>query len=284
MRSKSEQKGLNMPSRTLARLEAQNRPLIAGVFEVAEEVGALLRKRFEALLEPGETPPDWGLIQHLAGRLMKSNNRRLLELDQNLEQGRTSDKQMRAERDLLAGKVRAALRSARFLVDETFGKSLGAGVFRWRRLSTLNATSLVLVAREMVGSLRSPQLKVTSALETGTPEAERVAAALEAASTQLEEHLELLEPSVKRETYSVGRKEQEIQETRAMQLAAQDFLVGLYRAAGQHHLAARLRPKQRKGREAGETVPPQEGGAAGMATQVPATVGMVADAQVEVEE
>ena len=69
-----------------------------------------------------------------------------------------------------------------------------------------------------------------------------------------------------------------------MQLAAQDLLAGLYRAAGQNHLAARLRPKQRKGREAGEPVPPQEGGAAGMATQVPATVGMVATAQVEAEE
>jgi hypothetical protein len=267
-----------MPSKTVARLDAQNRPLVAGVFEVAEEVGALLRKRFEPLLEPGETPPDWSLIQHLAGRLMKSNNRRLLDLDQTLEQGRTSDKQLRAERDELAGKVRGALRAARFLVDETFGKSLGAGVFRWRRLSQLNATSLVLVANEMVGSLRSPQLKVSSVLDTGTPEAERVAAALEAASTQLEEHLELLEPTVKRETYSVGRKEQEFQETRAMQLVAQDLLVGLYRAAGQNHLAARLRPKQRKGREAGEAVPPQEGGA-GMVTHAKTA----ADAQAEDE-
>jgi hypothetical protein len=269
-----------MPSKTVARLDAQNRPLVAGVFEVAEEVGVLLRKRFEPLLEAGETQPDWGLIQHLAGRLMKSNNRRLIDLDQLLELGRTSDRQLRAERDQLAGKVRAALRAARFLVDETFGKSLGAGVFRWRRLSQLNATSLVLVARELVGSLRSPQLKVSSVLDIGTPEAERVAAALEAASSQLEAHLELLEPTVKRETYSVGRKEQELQETRAMQLAAQDLLAGLYRAAGQNHLAARLRPKQRKGRETGETAPPQEGGA-GMATHVSAEA--VADAQAEDE-
>jgi hypothetical protein len=65
-----------------------------------------------------------------------------------------------------------------------------------------------------------------------------------------------------------------------MQLAAQDLLAGLYRAAGQNHLAARLRPKQRKVRETGETAPPQEGGA-GMATHDSAEA--VADAQAEDE-
>lgn len=237
-----------MPSRSIARLDAINRPLIAGVYEVADEVGTRLRERFAALLEEGEAEPDWALIQRLAGRLLATNGRRLLDLDLDLEQARSRDKRLRAERDQLAEIVRAALRSARFLVDESFGRKLGAGLFRWRNLSKLNATSLILVAREMVGSLRSAQLEVPGLPPTGRPEAETVAAALEAAAEQLEAHLEILEPTLKRETYAVGLKEQERQETRATQLETQDFLVGIYRVAGQRHLAARLRPKRRKAR------------------------------------
>lgn len=234
-----------MPSRSIARLDAINRPLIAGVHEVAEEVGGHLRQRFAGLLEEGEQEPDWALIQRLAGRLLATNSRRLLDLDQDLEQARSRDKQMRATRDQLSEVVRAALRSARFLVDESFGKKLGAGLFRWRNLSKLNASSLILVAREMIGSLRSAQLDVPGLPPTGKPEAEAVAAALEAAADQLEAHLEILEPTVKRETYAVGLKEQERRETRATQLETQDFLVGIYRVARQRHLAARLRPKRR---------------------------------------
>lgn len=254
-----------MPSKSIAKLDAFYRPLVAGVDEVAEEVGARLRERFANLIEAGETDPDWALIQRLAGRLLAANNQRLLDLDQQLEQGRTSDKRLRAERDQLAEAVRAALRSARFLIDESFGKELGAGLFRWRNLTKLNASSLVLVARETAGSLRSPQLTGGAGLQaSGGPEAEAVVAALEAAAGQLEAHLKRLEPGQKRETYSVGRKEQERQETRATRLAAQDLLVGLYRAAGQNHLAARLRPKQKSKREAGEPAPPREGGVVGI--------------------
>jgi hypothetical protein len=248
-----------MPSRSIARLDAINRPLIAGVHEVAEEVGGHLRERFSALLEAGEQEPDWALIQRLAGRLLATNSRRLLDLDQDLEQGRSRDKQMRAKRDQLSEVVRAALRSARFLVDESVGKKLGAGLFRWRNLSKLNAISLILVAREMIGSLRSVPLETPNQPATGKPEVEAVAIALEAAADRLEAHLEILEPSVKRETYAVGMKEKEHQETRATQLETQDFLVGIYRVAGQKHLAARLRPKRRKGRAAREAIPPTEG-------------------------
>ncbi len=146
-----------MPSKTIVRSDALTRQVVAGALETSEEVATFLRERLNPLLEEGENPPDWALIQRLAGRLIASGNQRLLDLDFQLEQERTSDKKLRAEREELADALRGELRSARFLLDESFGKELGAGLFRWRKLAKLRARPLVLAAQETAGSLRQPQ-------------------------------------------------------------------------------------------------------------------------------
>ncbi len=76
-----------MPSKSIAKLDAFYRPLVAGVHEVAAEVGARLHERFETFLEAGEPAPDWALIQRLAGRLLAASNQRLLDLVHPGDQG-----------------------------------------------------------------------------------------------------------------------------------------------------------------------------------------------------
>lgn len=256
-----------MPSRKVVRLDNEIRQIMAGAHKMAEPVAADLVARFAQLLEPGEASPDWALLQRLTGRLIGRTHEKLIALDHQLEIGRTTNKKLRDERSTLETSLRAELRSARFLLDETFGKDLGGDLFRWRRLARLNARSMVLLARETAVSLRTPQLalgKLTEPTPSALGTAEQVATALEAKATALESHLEQLEPNQKQETFEVGRKEQEWQEAHRSRLAAQDLLFGLYKAAGHDHLAARLRPKRRvksvseEMQEGGTTMPPAE--------------------------
>ena len=262
-----EQKGRLMPSRKVTRLDNESRQVMAGAHQMAESVAVDLQARFAELLEPGETAPDWALVQRLTGRLIGRTHQNLIELDHQLEIGRTTNKKLRNERSSLENRLRAELRAARFLLDETFGKDLGGDLFRWRRLARLNARSMVLLARETAASLRTPQLALTKLTE-GTPSSlgpvEQVASALETKANALESHLEQLEPNQKQEVFEVGRKEQEWQEAHRSRLAAQDLLFGLYKAAGHDHLASRLRPKVRvrsaseEMQEGGTTMPPAE--------------------------
>ena len=262
-----EQKGRLMPSRKVTRLDNESRQIMAGAHQVADRVAVDLQTRFAELLEPGETAPDWALVQRLTGRLIGRTHQNLIELDHQLEIGRTTNKKLRNERSSLENRLRAELRAARFLLDETFGKDLGGDLFRWRRLARLNARSMVLLARETAASLRTPQLALTKVTE-GTPSSlgpvEQVASALETKANALESHLEQLEPNQKQEVFEVGRKEQEWQEAHRSRLAAQDLLFGLYKAAGHDHLASRLRPKVRvrsaseEMQEGGTTMPPAE--------------------------
>lgn len=256
-----------MPSRKVTRLDNESRQVMAGAHQMAESVAVDLQARFAELLEPGETAPDWALLQRLTGRLIGRSHQKLIELDHQLEVGRTTNKKLRDERSTLANSLRAELRAARFLLDETFGKDLSGDLFRWRRLARLNARSMVLLARETAVSLRTPQLALAKLTE-GTPSSlgpvEQVASALETKANALENHLEQLEPNQKQEVFEVGRKEQEWQEAHRSRLAAQNLLFGLYKAAGHDHLASRLRPKVRvknaneETQEGGTTMPPAE--------------------------
>lgn len=257
-----------MPSRKVTRLDNESRQVMAGAHQMAESVAVDLKARFAELLEPGESSPDWALLQRLTGRLIGRSHQKLIELDHQLEVGRTTNKKLRDERSTLANSLRAELRAARFLLDETFGKDLSGDLFRWRRLARLNARSMVLLARETAVSLRTPQLargkRADEVTQSSLGSAEQVATALEAKATALENHLDQLEPSQKQEVFEVGRKEQEWQEAHRSRLAAQNLLFGLYKAAGHDHLASRLRPKVRvrsasdEMQEGGTTMPPAE--------------------------
>jgi hypothetical protein len=238
-----------MPSRLVLKFRSQSEPVIAGALETAAEVTGSLAATYDVFLEEGEQKIDWTLLQKLISRRLASKSLRLAELDAGLEVGRSGDKELRRERNRLAALLRSELRAARFLLDESLGREVSAGLLRWREPSQVMPAGLVALARETATSLRSSAMLAEASLTaTGAfPDPTGLAGALERRALELERQLQLLAPKLKRETFAVGEKSQEWQDANSARLRSQDLLFGLYRAAGKDHLAQRLRPKARMG-------------------------------------
>ena len=270
-----------MPSKIVTRFRSKIEPVVSGSLETAAEVAAALAEVFDGFLEEGETRIDWTLLQKLISRRLASKGQRLGEVDSRLEVNRSNDKQLRQERNRALTTLQRELRSARFLLDESFGRELAAEVLRWRRFSRVDPAALVALARETAAKLlTAPSFSPKRADgPEGLPQPEVVAAALERRALEVEGHLEQLAPKRKRETFEVGEKSEELQEAKSAQLRSQDLLFGLYRAAGKDHLASRLRPKARtrsaKPEAAGGTTPnPKEGGSSAANPTAPAALGL----------
>jgi hypothetical protein len=155
--------------------------------------------------------------------------------------------------------MRSELRSARFLLDESFDRSLPSGIFTRRNISQVRPLALVRLARETAANLRSPEVTPSRQLAGGAfADPAALAEALDRRALELEQLLERLTPKRKKVTFGVGEKKQHLQLAHARRLRIQDLLFGIYRGAGYDHLAARLRPK--RARRAAEAVGRQEGG------------------------
>ena len=124
-----------MPSTTVEKFQSENLQVSASAQEMAGEVAEALALRFNAYLAEGEKAVDWGLAQQLISRMLAGKGQELDGLDSQLEVDRTAIKKLRIERDSFAGELRRGLRSARFLLDESFGREQSAGLFRRRDLS-----------------------------------------------------------------------------------------------------------------------------------------------------
>jgi len=243
-----------MPSRTYLRFHTESESVIGSVVATAEEVAASLAEIFDSLLETGEQPLDWVLLQKLAGRRLALRAQRLGEVDERLELARTGEKELRRDRDRVAGQLRGELRSVRLLLDENLGREVATGLFRWRYLSQVNAANLVPVARETAAALRASTVLASASLAASgafAPPGE-IADALDRRAGELARLLEILRPSRQRQTFDVGEKSHEWQEASSARLRSQDLLFGIYRAADKEHLARRLRPKPRASFRAAE--------------------------------
>ncbi len=234
-----------MSSKLIDQFQSDSQLVSAGAAAMAEEVGTMLAEHFAPYLEEGEKAVDWVLAQHLIGRLLAKKSQDLDELDQRLEVERAANKSLRAEREHVATELRRELRSARLLLDESFGRDLPSAIFARRKISQVTPGPLVRLARETAAALRSPEVSPMRSLtggglsRAGNPGRSSRPPGPGAGATARARGAE-----AQAVTFGVGEKIQRWQEANTRRMRVQDLLFGIYRGAGYDHLAARLRPKR----------------------------------------
>jgi len=239
--------------------------LAAGAaLENAPVVGAKLNALLAAYNGAEGTPADWQESIDQIGQLLQDAAKTLLQTDEDNERSRTEQIQLRELRDLAAAKVRAELRSLRFLFDELFGKQKSRRLFPARgKLSNATPKMLLRQAKELSELLRSDRIH-WPAEPMGrhlVPPAE-LAASLEASSLELEAPLEGLRPKLRGSDVRRDLKNAELERAASLMRRGTDLLYGVYRLAGFDEAAANLRPTRirrrvRVSQMPGEAMAPQ---------------------------
>lgn len=207
---------------------------------VAAKIAELL------ILQTAEPGPavDWQASIDSIGHFLQATAAQLLDRYRDFEKSRTRGVQLRDQRDQAAEKVRAELRSLRFVFDEVFGREQAARLFPARgALSGLTAPSLVQMARELAELLRSDRINWPSQpLGRHLTPAAELAASLEASAEQLAAPLDDLRPKKRGGDVSRNAKNLELALATDRMRRGTDFLFGVYRLAGFDQAAANLRP------------------------------------------
>lgn len=217
----------------------------------AREFKAQVQAAIAAVLEPlrreGESLPQLEELQELIARLLEESGGELLATDQLYTNKLVAAAALREERDALVTQLEIHMRDVRYLLDRSVGTAVAKATLRNRRLSNVKPSLLVAAARDLVKTLRDPQL----ALETLTDKAifadvAQMAAKIEEEANQLEEALLRLSPQKKASQNQLGAKVAGIDAAVEKNRRCADLLFGLYRMAGLDFHAERLRPKARR--------------------------------------
>ena len=197
-------------------------------------------------LQDGETMPDLTFFQELLGRALESSGSGVLELDGRQTGELVNAAALRARRDELVAALRKQMGDVRYLLE----RSLEVGVFkatlRQRRLSKVKPLLLVTGARDLVKTLRDPQLAAQAAGNPVFASAEAIIPTLEADANELEAVLAQLSPQKKASEDELGAKVADLRRMAENNRRCGELLYGLLRVAGEDFHADRLRPKARK--------------------------------------
>ena len=229
----------------------------------AREFKDLVQQGLETLLAgrlaDGESLPDLRLLQELIGRLLDSNGNGVLAVDRRYTSQLVNAAALRARRNELVAKLRTRLRDVRYVLDRSLDGSAAKAALRDRRLSVVKPAVLVQGARDLVETLRDPEL-AWEEME-GNPvfsSAATIATTVEAEANELEEVLMRLLPQKKANQKGLGAKVAGVEAAADINRRCAEALFGLYRLARLDFHAERLRPKARQRRiEAPDEVPPK---------------------------
>lgn len=232
--------------------------IAASAREFRDQVQSALEALLATRLREGETFPDLRLFQELLGRLLESFSEQLSDIDVRYTGGRVNTAALRAQRNELSVRLRQQLRDVRYLIDRSIPSEAAKEALRDRRLSRAPAERLVQGARNLINTLRDPQLAIDQLGEGGVfTSVSTIAANLEAQTNELDEVLVRLTPQRKSSQSQQGSKTTEVKVVAATNQRCAEVLYGLLRLAGLDFHADRLRPKARRKRLANpEKAPP----------------------------
>ena len=219
----------------------------ASAREFKDQVQAAITAVLEPLRREGESLPQLEELLELIARLLEQSGGELLATDQLYTSKLVGAAALRGDRDALVAQLEIRIRDVRYLLDRSVGTAVAKATLRERRTTKIKPGLLVGAARDLVKTLRDPQL----ALETLTDkdmfaDVERMAAKIEEEANQLEEVLLRLAPQKKASERHLGAKVAGIDAAVEKNRRCADLLFGLYRLAGLDFHAERLRPKARR--------------------------------------
>lgn len=249
-----------MPSRMVIRQQDETALIGEAALKNADTLAAALTERLQTHSQQAQPAQmDWKTILLDIGQFLVDAGESLLTRDQQLQQQRSIERQLRFDRDEASLQIRAQLRSLRFLVDEAFGKEKAKKIFPARAdLQRIEAKVLLGVAIEAVELLRGsayqwPDLSGRSDLSTPA----QILAALEPAIPRLKAAVTGLRPELRGAQHALGNKNRDFEATVEAMQRGGDFIFGLLRLAGFDDEADRLRPRRRRARPTvDEEMPP----------------------------
>jgi hypothetical protein len=262
------------PSKKVTRQHELIAMMASAALRNAEDVAAGLNARLAGQRQGAEAGEiDWKSILDRIGRFFTDNGTLLVGTDEDLNQTRRMERQLRDRRNQVTKQVRNQLRGARFLLDQAFGPDRTIGSFPARKeLSSMKPANLLRVAKEVVALLEGsgvdwPPVEVIG--HAATPA--QLLARLRQSVGVLETTLEELRPEKRGATFALGLREKDLDASLDALQRGSDFLFGLFRFAGFDFAAERLRPTRRRSKAAGEEMPKDkepaaEGGVAGLLT------------------
>ena len=197
-------------------------------------------------LREGETMPDLVFFQELIGRALEASGSTVIDLDGRQTGELRNAAVLRARRNELAAALRKQMSDVRYLLERSLEGGVVKASLRKRRLSKVKPALLVLGARDLLGTLRDPQLAAQLAGNAVFASAEAIIASLEADTTELEALLAQLSPQKKATQDELGAKVKDLRRMAENNRRCGELLYGLLRVAGEDFHADRLRPKARK--------------------------------------
>lgn len=221
--------------------------IAASAREFKEQVQAAIAAALEPLRREGESLPELEHLQELMARLLEASSGVLLESDQLYTNKLVNAAALREERDALVKQLRTHIRDVRYVLDRSVGTGTAKATLRDRRLSVVKPGLLVAAARDLMKTLRDPQLGLDNLTDKAFfADVARMAAKIEEETNQLDEVLLRLAPQKKASQNKLSDKVAGIDAAVEKNRRCADLLFGLYRLAGLDFHAERLRPKARR--------------------------------------
>lgn len=200
--------------------------------------------------------PNLSLFQELIGRLLETNSNAVVEVDGRYTSQLVTAAALRVQRDELVKKLRERMRDVRYLLTRSVEGGVYKAALRDRRISKVKPVSLLQGARDLVATLRDPELAVGSADPALAASAVTFSAALEADAALFEQVMVQLTPQKRAKQENLRAKTADLRAAAETNRRCAELLFGLYRVAGLDYHAERLRPKGRRKRM---EVPEKEG-------------------------
>lgn len=244
--------------RTTAQRQQEATVVSASARQFKEQVQQAFATLLAPILREGETMPDLSLLQELIGRHLDSSSSAMVEIDGRYTSQLVSAAALRAERNELVHNLRQRMRDVRYLLSRSVAGGVFKAALRDRKISKVKPVSLLQGARDLVATLRDPDLAVGAADPALASSVATFAAALEADAASFEQVLAQLSPQDRAKQDNLGSKISDLREASETNKRCADLLFGLYRVARLDYHADRLRPKGRRKRME-EQEPPKEG-------------------------
>lgn len=217
--------------------------------EFKEEVQAAITAVLAPLSREGESLPQLAQLQELVARLLEQTGGEALEVDQRYTNQLVNSAALRQQRNALMAQLRKDIRHVRYLLDNSVGSAVVKATLRERRVSVIRPELLVGAARDLVKTLRDPDLALENLADKDFfANVEQSAAKLEDGANRLQEALMRLSPQKKASERGLKAKVTGIDDATEKNRRCADLLFGLYRLAGLDFHAERLRPKARRRR------------------------------------
>lgn len=244
--------------RSTAQRQLEATEVSSSARQFKEQVQQALKTLLGVRLEDGETMPDLALLQELISRQLEATSEAVGAIDGRYTSQLVNAAALREQRDELAKKLRERMRDVRYLLSRSVTGGVLKAALRDRRLSKVKPVALLQGARDLVATLRDPELAVGAEDPALAASAVSFAAALEADAASFEQVMAQLAPQKRAKQEELGAKVADLQASAETNRRYSELLFGLYRVAGLDYHAERLRPKARRKRmeEPGKAGPP----------------------------